>query len=456
MMYPVMDALRQGDYDTAFDRLVRTLSISGRPAEQSEAGLWLAEVYSLYSSDGQEGAWGALEAAAEADSAVRDSLLYRSLVAELHALAGQEVTVPDVLFTAQDSRARYHVAQALVYLGDTERAIEVLQASPLELPAFLAWRAEALLASSLEAEGRPEEAAACYKRAALGSLGLERYWNLLDAAAMYLDSGGPQEAMRALEDAREAVGEESSEDLATRHYLLARVQLVLENPTLALEAIERVEALEAGGTAESAHGTPLVKAQVLSSLGRYEDAKIAFLEALKQAEGSDHSHVLHEFGVAALDAGDFSESETCLRQLLRDPDYPHRGQALADLADVSYRQGRYADAERYALEATRFGAAEVGHLVLGNLAYDLMHLEEALDHYREAVVLTAPGSADWITAQEMATDTLAQMGYPDPREVLERIGLVLPYLSPADEWRVTLELYAQRARDLLKGSRILN
>lgn len=71
--------------------------------------------------------------------------------------------------------------------------------------------------------------------------------------------------------------------------------------------------------------------------------------------------------------------------MLRDPEYGHLGDAYGDLAEVLYRLGRYDEADLAAREAIQQGSPSAGYLILGNLAYDLLHLEEASN--------TTPGPA---------------------------------------------------------------
>ncbi|GLV48052.1 hypothetical protein TJA_12090 [Thermus sp. LT1-2-5] len=448
-MRGVLEALHQGDYDTAIDRLTRK-ALFGAKEEAKEALLLLAEVYSLYGEEGLERAHRALEEAYELGE-LEYNPLYRALLAELLALEGRgEREVLPLFLPTEDPRARYHQAQALFYLGRFEEVLGTLKEG---LPAFLAWRAEALKGRALERLGRHREAALAYERGAELALGLERYWLLLDAAAMWVEAGEGERALLALKEAEEEVGEvEGAEDAATRHYLLARAHLLLENPNRALDEVQ--EALrneEESG--HKAYGTPLLMGQILQRLGRYEEAMAAFQEALRRAEGGERPYVLHEMGVAALDQGAFLEAEEYLRALVEEEGYPYRAQALADLAEALYRQGRYQEAVGVAQEAMAQGAEAAGELILGHVAYDLMHLEEALAHYRKAAELSEEGSREWVGAQEMVVDTLAQLGYRFPEEILARAEAVLPHVHPADEWHQALLAYRERAEAILRQGR---
>jgi len=447
-MKGVLEALHQGDYDTAIERLTRK-ALFGRKEEAREALLLLAEVHSLYGEEGLEKAHRALEEAYELGE-LEYNPLYRALLGELLALEGRsEREVLPLFLPTEDPRARYHQAQALSYLGKFEEALQALKPG---LPAFLAWRAEGLRGRALERLGRHREAALAYEGGAGIALGVERYWLLLDAAAMWLEAGEGERALLAIEEAEATVGEESAEDAATRHYLLARAHLLLGNPNRALEEARRaLEKEEESG--HQAYGTPMVAGQALLQLGRYPEAMEAYREALLRAEAAERPYVLHEMAVAALDQGAYLEAEGYLRELLHGEGYPYRAQALADLAEALYRQGRYGEAEAMAREAMRLGAEASGELILGHIAYDLMHLEEALAHYRQAAEQAEEGSREWVGAQEMVVDTLAQLGYRSPEEILARTEAVLPYVHPADEWYQALLAYKERAEALLREGR---
>lgn len=453
-MQPVLEALHHGDYDTAFETLVRTLAFAqGQPA--GEAALLLAEAYSLYGEGGIEGAHRALEEGLVAVPNLEAHPRYRSILGEIRALEGApEEDIREILPHTTDPQALYHQAQALMYLGLPEEALKILEA-PLELPAFLKWRSHTLRGKAHERMGQAQEAALAYHQAAQLALGLERYWNLVDAAAMFVEAGQGKEALEALETAQESVPElEDPEDAATRYYLIARAHLILGNPGLALDAIQNALSQEEQG-AEPAHGTPLVHGQALMQLGHPKEAITAFREAVRRAEDSDKSYAQHELAVAHLEAGELSEAEAVLREVVRDPEYGYLGEAWGDLAEILYRLGRYDEAQQAAREAIEYEAFSAGHLILGNLAYDLLHLEEALEHYRTAADEAPEGSRDWVTAQEMVVDTLAQLGFRRPEEVVSRSEAVIPYLHEADEWRQTLTSYAERAKGMM-GGRTLN
>jgi tetratricopeptide (TPR) repeat protein len=441
-MERVLRALHEGDYDTALELLHR------QSLYKKEALLLLAEVYSLYGSEALEEAYRALEEAQSEVPGLEVNPLYRALLGELLALEGRSLEeVRGVFLRSEDPRVRYHQALALFYLGAYEEALALLPTGGL--PAFLAWRAWSLRGRILERLYRHREAALAHREAARLALGLERYWSLLEAASMHLEAGEPEEALEVLEEAGRSGELEGPEDGATRNYLLARAHHLLGNPQQALAYVEEALRLEAEG-GHLAYGTPLLQAQILLSLGRKEEAQAAFREALRRAEGEERAQVLHEIGVAALDQGEYVEAEQALSELIRlEADYPYLAQAYGDLAEALYRQGRYQEAEAMAEEAIRLGAASTGELILGHVAYDLMHLEEALEHYRKAAEAAQEGSRDWVGAMEMVVDTLAQLGYRNPEEMVERAERVLPHLSPSDEWYPVLQGHLERARGLL-------
>jgi tetratricopeptide (TPR) repeat protein len=191
-------------------------------------------------------------------------------------------------------------------------------------------------------------------------------------------------------------------------------------------------------------------------LGHPREAIEAFREAVQRAEDSDKSYALHELAVAYLEAGELAEAEAAVREVLRDAGYGYQGEAYGDLAEILYRLARYEEASRAAHQAIQLGGQSAGHLILGNLAYDLLHLEEALEHYTRASQDAPQGSRDWVTAQQMVVDTLAQLGFRRPDEIIARSEAVLPFLHQADEWYQTLSNYVERARSMMGQSRTLN
>jgi len=447
----VEELLRLGEYDEAYEVLLAQAERRFAPrAATARALVDLAEFYSLYGESEAE-PWAAALAEARARWPEAAGLpLFRALEFELAALRGEEATPPEV----SDPRSRYHLAQGLAYAG---RSLEALAALPEGegLPAFLRSRTHTLRARLLESLGSLDEAAREHRLAARLARGKEALWSRLDAAALWLDAGAPQEARRDLEAAEPLLPQAEMADRATFHYLLARVELASGNPELAASQIAQAEGLEAAGAGLS-HGTAMVRAQVHQQLGQPELARGAYREATKRARESDLPYIWHEWGVSELDAGELLEAEGLLLRVVDSDSYPYRAQALADLAEVYYRLGDGPRAEASARRSLALKPTAAAHLILGNRAYDVGHWDEALAHYRAAVALAREGDHDWVTAAEMTVDVLAQMGYPNPAEVAELAERVLPYLSAGDEWGETMRNYAARARRLAREGRLLN
>jgi len=442
--------LHQGEYDAAYEALIAVAERPLPPRAAAAALLDLAEFYSLYAEAEAEPWAAALEEAHARWRAVGKQPLYQALAYELAALHGEKRELPEL----RDARSRYHLAQGSAYLGRHEEALALLEG--LEpLPVFLQSRVHALRGRLLEALGDVAGAADEHYAAAQNSLGKERLWSLLDAAALRLDAQRGVEAAAALAEAEPllAVGELS--DRATYHYLRARAELLLGNPELAAQQVVQAEGLEAAGAGLS-HGTAMVRAQVHQQLGQLEQARAAYREAVARASDAEQPFIWHEWGVAELDAGQLLEAESLLARSAASEAYPYRAQALADLAEVHYRLGNGPRAEETALAALTLLPTPAAHIVLGNRAYDVGHWSEALAHYRAAAALAREGERDWVTATEMIVDVLAQMGYPNPAEVADLAERVLPFLPPSDEWRETLHGYAAHARKLAAKNRTLN
>jgi len=443
--------LHLGEYDSAHDALLAAAERRfATTASIVEALLDLAEFYSLY-GEAEAGAWQkALERARARNARVVREERYRALAFELAALRGDRSGPPP----ARDPRDAYHVAQGLAYQGELQAAQAVLP-DPNELPEFLAARAWALLGRIHESEGRFADAAEAHERASLESLGKERLWSLLDAAALWLEVENPGRARVRLAEAANLLSEGELSDRATFHYLSARTELVMGNPERAAEEIVQAEGLEAAGAGLS-HGTALVRAQVHQRFGRVEAARAAYRDAESRAGEADMPYVWHEWGIFELDQGDLIRAGALLRKVLRDTTYPHRAQAQADLSEVYYRLGDGPAADEAARKALELATVPAAHLILGNRAYDVGAWDEALVHYRAAAAAAREGDHDWVTAHEMIVDVLAQSGYPNPGEVAELAERLLSYLAAGDEWRETLRGYAARARELVLKGRLLN
>ncbi len=463
----VLEALHQGNYDHAFDLLVRSIAISDG-LEAANLSLLLAESYTLYAENGLEGSKKALEDAYSFHPSMENNPLYKSLNAEIKAIENQpdkdvRATLPllglgtNELSAEDFAKTKYHCAQALMYMGCSEEAFPLLEneIEAQNLPKFLSWRRFTLRGKIMEQLGMLTEAGVNYASAAEIAVGPESYWNWIDAAAMFVETGDGEKALSALQNAdkQEQSGLEP-EDEATAHYLLARAHLLLGNPLLSVAAIKNALQIEESG-AQPAHGTPLVYGQALMQLGETKEAISAFKEALKRSEKPDTTYLKHELSVAYLEAGELGDAETYLREVLFDESYVHAGEAWGDLAEVYYRLGTLTDAENAAKNAVANGAVAEGELILGNLCYDSLQLEKALEHYERADAATAPPNRDWIMAQEMIVDTLAQLGYRNPEEIISRSEKTIPFLPASDEWHETLTNYIQRAKELT-GNRTLN
>ncbi len=443
--------LQRGDYDAAYEALLAAVEKKFAPrAVSARALVDLAEFYSLYGEAEAEPWQAALEEATSRWPEITRQPLYQALSYELAALRGGEPTPPDL----NEPRARYHLAQGSAYLNRPLEALSLLPDTGA-LPGFLRSRALTLRARLLESLGELGEAARLHRQAAELAPDKESLWSLLDAAALWLDSGIPAEALADLRRAEKLLHAAEMSDRATFHYLLARAELLRNNPELAAPHIAQAEGLEAAGAGLS-HGTAMVRAQVHQQLGQHELARGAYQEAARRAGEADRPFIWHEWGVAELDSGQLIEAEALLRKAVDSESYPYRAQALADLAEVYYRLGDGPTAEETASRSLELKPTPAAHLILGNRAYDVGHLEEALAHYRAAVALAREGDPDWLTASEMVVDVLAQMGYPNPVEVAELAESLLPYLPATDEWRETLRNYASRARKLARENRLLN
>ena len=440
------ELLAEGRYQEAFRELARHAE-APMPPHAALATLRLAEFYALYGESERENLEAALARALELDPELGEDPLFRALAELAAAYRGEE---PE-LFETDDPRAAYHLAQAALYVGWPREALSFLE-GVRGLPDFLAWRAADLRAKALEDLGESRAAFDAYQEAFFKAPGADRPFLALDAAAAALDAGEPEAAKEIL--AAGGLPPEPDAE-ASWHYLTARAELALGNPRRALDALAEAKRRE-DELGEPSYGVALLEGQARMELGRYAEAREAFERARALAPPEEEAYARHELAVALLEEGRYAEAERELKALFADPAYPHRGAVAADLAELNYRLADLEATEGWAREAIRLGQAASGELFLGHVAYDRMQLEEALEHYRRAAELAPEGSREWLVAQQTAVEILAQLGYPDPAEVLERARSALRYTPPADEWASALRLYAERAEELLSGGRTLN
>ncbi|EYB68625.1 hypothetical protein DEIPH_ctg018orf0006 [Deinococcus phoenicis] len=453
-------ALAGGDYDTAFGVLDAAMQEARRP-ERARLALYLASVHALYGDAATTEVGAALQEARTLDPALREDPLYLALSAELGARTrGAEAALPpQAVREAADPLARYHALAALALAEQPQAALDVHL--PLaELPEHLGWRLRSWQADAEEQLGHALEAAHLYAEAAHHAAGLNRAIMLQEGAALRLQLGEAQEAQQALAQARPLyTGHDPEEglNLATWHYLQAQALLNLGKPEEALAAIREADRLERVH-GDPSYGVTLVWGQVMTHLGQHEDALKYFERALTLAQDADRPYAQHELGVALLDLDRPVEARERLEAALADPDYPYQPEVLADLAECDYRLGRLQEAQLGAEQALAQGAVVPASLVLGSVALDYYHLDEALDHYERVVREAAPQSRDWITGHQMAADVMAQQGFRDPAAAYAHAQQALDHTPESDDWYGTLQDHLKKAGDLMSssGGRMLN
>ena len=232
------------------------------------------------------------------------------------------------------------------------------------------------------------------------------------------------------------------------HYLQAQFEMHQNELDTALISIQEAARLEASQN-EASYGVALVYGQVLVAQGRQQEALRHFDAALMLAQPEDRPYALHELGVAFLDLDRPLEARERLESAAGTPDYPFVPEVLADIAEAEYRLGRLQEAQGTAELALAQGAVVPASLVLGSVEMDYYHLDEALEHYLRVVREAAPGTRDWVTAEQMAADIMAQQGFPDPTSAYLHAQQALEYTDPSDDWYGTLQDHLVRAETLM-------
>ncbi|WP_019011833.1 hypothetical protein [Deinococcus aquatilis] len=452
-------ALAGGDYDTAFNVLDSAMR-EAKKHERARIALYVASVHALYGDTSTNEVALALREARTLDPALTTDPLYAALMAELDARLreGEATPPPAAVREAADPLARFHAMCALALAEKPQEALDIHLPST-ELPEHLRWRLRSWQADSQEQLGHTGDAIHLYGEAAHLTGGLNRAIMLQEQSALMLTVGQTAEATAALDQARALyTGQEPDEglNLATWYYLRAQAMLNLEQPEAAHEAIKEAARLEREH-GDPSYGVALVRGQILTQLGLQEQAIAAFEEALKLATEADRPYANHELGVALLDLDRPVDARERLEAVLQDPEYPYLPEVLADMAECDYRLGRLQEAQQTAEQALAQGAVIPASLVLGSVALDYYHLDDALEHYERVVREAAPDSRDWITGHQMAADVMAQQGFLNPAAAYAHAQQALAHTPESDDWHVTLRDHLRKAEALMgSGGRTLN
>lgn len=451
-------ALAEGRYEAAFALLETAARRPRARAAQAQYWLHLAAVYALYGVDGLENGAPALKAAVTADPNLAADALYQALFWEYAAYRGGAVSdVKRGLRLANvdtEPLAAYHASAALLSVGAAKSALRRLEAiDPEKLPAYLVWRRWSLLAQAHEALAEWDAAAAGYAQAVALTQDPERSVELLSLASCLLELGRSGEVLGVLADVdRDAL---SSADLATLHYVEGRAHLDAGNPNLALERFTAARALDPDES--EVFSLDYAMGQALSAVGRFDDAVRALRRAIASAPADHRAFAQHEAAYALAESDDLAEADALLGDVVSDPGYPHRAEAVADLADVRFKLGAFEAAEALAEQALEMGATASACLVLGNVAYEYYRLDEAVAWFEQAIGASGHGEPVWLVAHQVLADVFAQRGEGFAERVLHHAQAALAHTDAGSEWRLPLEDHLRWARGILGGhDRVVN
>lgn len=424
-----------------------------RRSSQAQIKLYLAATYALYGPDGLE--WGAakLREAAQADHEVTQLPLYRALYWEFAAYRGDATA--DVRQGALaagrsgEAIAVYHAASALFAIHAYRRTTKLLQkVEPLSLPDYLRWRYWSLLGKAFDASDQLEDAVSAFEKAVALSQGLERQLESLNLAAGLLELHRAEHALRVLSETQPDALDDTEKPL--RIYLEGRAHLLLGNPNLALEHLQRASALE-DQSGEASYTYKLALAQCYGALGHYPQAITGYTRAIELAPKKQRTWTLHECALLLLEADRLDDARELLLEALRSEGYAYRAEVHADLAEVEYKRANLSGAADYALRALDLGATVSACLTLGSIAYEYYHLDEAIGWFEKAAAASLEGSPDWLHTQEMLADIFVQQGYKKPDRVIFHAEAALRFLAPSEEWALILRGYCVEAHTYLQG-----
>jgi tetratricopeptide (TPR) repeat protein len=451
-------ALAEGRYEAAFALLETAAKRPRARAAQAQYWLHLAAVYALYGVDGLENGGPALKAAVTADPNLASDPLYQTLFWEFAAYRGGAVSdvkrgLRLVAVEAQPLAA-YHACAALLAVGAAKSALRRLETLESDdLPAYLVWRRWSLLGQAHEALSDWDAAAAAYAEAVERAQGPERSVERLSLATCLLELGRSDEVLGVID----AVDRDSlaPEDVATLYYVEGRAHLDAGNPNLALERFALARSHDPDG--DDDFSLDYATGQALTAVGRYRDAVAVLRRAIAVAPADNRAYAQHEAAYALSESDELAEADALLGDVLSDPAYPHRAEAVADLADVRFKLGEFEAAEALAEQALDMGATASACLVLGHLAYEYYRLDEAVAWFEQTIGASAHGDSLWLSAHQVLADVFAQRGERFAERVLHHAQAALGHTDVGSEWRLPLERHAEWARSILGGhDRLLN
>ena len=451
-------ALAEGRYETAFELLESAAKRPRARAAQAQYWLHLAAVYALYGVDGLENGGPALKAAVTADPNLASDALYQTLFWEFAAYRGGAVSdvkrgLRLVTVDAQPLAA-YHACAALLAVGAAKSALRRLESlEPDALPAYLVWRRWSLLGQAHEALSDWDAAVDAYAQAVDSVHGPERSVERLSLATCLLELGRSDEVLGVID----AVERDTLalEDVATLYYVEGRAHLDAGNPNLALERFALARSLERDD--DDDFSLDYATGQALTAVGRYRDAVDVLRRAIAVAPADNRAYAQHEAAYALSESDELAEADALLGDVVSDPAYPHRAEAVADLADVRFKLGEFEAAEALAEQALDMGATASACLVLGHLAYEYFRLDEAVAWFEQTIGASAYGDSLWLSAHQVLADVFAQRGERFAERVLHHAQAALGHTDVGSEWRLPLERHVEWARGVLGGhDRLLN
>ncbi len=466
-------ALAEGQYDVAFAMLEMALRRGPNRHALGATWLQLAALYALYGEDGLENGQPALRNAVTSDPNLASHPLYRALYWEFAAYRGASVgdvkrglkgagvadSKAQVVAIAPDPElaavAAYHAASALFAVDAARSAAARLNdIEPGTLPAYLEWRRWSLLGQCAELMGEWEEAATAFEHAVAQAPSLEAGAERLSLAGALVELLRTEEALEQLQQVDD--GALGRDERAVHRYLQGRCHLELGNPNLALELLEEAARLDDHEEGPS-YSVSFATAQALAALGRSAEAAVAYHRALELAPAEHRAFTQHEAAFAMIESDDLEQAEHLLSEVVTDPSYSYRGEALADLADVYLRRGDLDGASNLAHQALELGATAPACITLGSVAFEYFRLEDATSWYEQAASASQVGDPFWVAAQQMLADVYAQMGDEYTPRLLQHAKAALDHTEAGSEWYLPLKQYVDDAKERLGGfERVLN
>ena len=353
------------------------------------------------------------------------------------------------LMTCKDSLTLFILGRALYLSNNYRRAIRALKSvEPAALNDFQKRQNMSMLAQSLAKLSRFAEAAEIYKDITQQFEKTDITEEKLLLAECYLQAGNTDLAIKNLE--LEVVDEEQEKRL---HYLRGVAFHYLGDYQAALMELKKTYSLCQNDLVS--YEILLAMARVYIDLNDHEKAINFYNQTLQIIPGHHKQSISHEFARFLKEYAYYDLANEQLSELVKDARYKNKVLAELDLAETAFEMHDIKKSERYVRRPYNQGLVGAS-LLLARIAIENFEYNDAEVYLEQVLGLSQKASQEWLTAQILLAEVFAKRRLGSPERLLKHAKNALDYLSPDDEWTMTLEGYVEEARAQTIENRVVN